>query len=177
MTTSPNRSQTWATVGRVVFLLSLLVGVVLAAVVVWGVLEVRDQETAQGEDVELAGNQGVVAMTEGGERTIYVDGRSLETARCTVTGPDGAVQTLQGYDPVGREARLGKRALGGFEATESGEHQFACTGVEESWVSDELDPQRRSWLAVPAVAGGLLVAGVVPVGLISLIVWRVARRR
>ena len=89
-----------------------------------------------------------------------------------MTAPDGAVQTIEGYDPVGTNPRLGKRAIGDFSAEVGGDHQVQCSGVQEAWVSDESDPQRGSLLAIPSLAVVFLLVGVLPVAVISLVVWR-----
>lgn len=169
------RRRAVADIAKVVFLLSLVVGVLLAAVAGWGLLQARSQQAATGPDVPLADNRGVVVMTEDSERTVYVDGPSLEQARCTATAPDGTVQTLEGFDPVGAPP-LGKRALGEITASQGGDYLVECTGVQESSVSGGSGPGSRAMLTIAGLAGLLLAAGAVPVGAISLVVWRVARR-
>lgn len=167
--------QSLATAGRIVLVLCLVVGVVLGAVAGWGLVDARQQEASLGPDVPLVGGEVVVPMTEGWERTVYVDGRSLEEAECTVTAPDGAVETLEGFDTVGR-ARLGTRPLGDFTAEQAGEYAVQCTGVQEASVSDERDAGRDGLRTFSLLAGLLLVAGVLPLTVISLVTWRWARR-
>lgn len=168
--------STVANMGRVIFVLSVVIGVVLAAVAGWGLVEARDRDSGLGPDEPLVGNEIVVPMTEGGARTVYVDGQSLPEAECTVTAPDGRLQTLEGFDPVGGP-RLGRRALGEVSAEQAGDFRVQCTGVQEAWVSEETDPRRGGFLTVATVAGLFLIAGVVPTAGISLVVWRLATRR
>ena len=175
MTGSGDGRSTLASIARVVFFLSLALGVVLAVVAGWGLLQAREQDPGD-ERVPLTGGQVVVAMDEGSQRTVYVDGTSLETAECTVTAPDGTVETLEGFDPVGAP-RLGPRPLGDFTAGQSGDHTVACTGVEEASVSDQGTGGSDGLFGVSVVAGLFLFVGVVPVAVISLILWRTARRR
>lgn len=176
MTASPDGTRrTVATLGRIVFLVCLVVGLLLAVVAGWGLLQLRGEGTGDGQDTPLVDNRGVVAMTEGGERRLYVDGPSLPEAECTVTAPDGTVRTLEGYDPVGA-ARLGKRALGDFTAQQDGDHQVECTGVQEASIGGESEAGRRGAVAAGGVAGVLLLVVVLPAGLISLVAWRIARR-
>jgi hypothetical protein len=168
-----NEQRSLATLARLVLVLSVVVGVTPAGVAVWGLLQVRAQQSGTTPDVPLQDSTAVVAMTEGTRHTVYVDGPSLDRARCTVTGPDGAVQTLEGYDVVGRPP-LGRRVLGDVTAERSGEHRVECTGVQEASVGEATAGGVAP--IVPVLAAIFLVVGVLPVAVVALVVWRRSRR-
>ncbi len=131
---------------------------------------------AQEEDQPLVGGQLTVTMTEGGERTVYVDGPSRAEAECTVTAPDGSVETLEGFENVGT-ARLGKQRLGTVTADQDGDHVVRCTGVQEAWVGPEDGGSGFGAAALGGLGVILLLAVVLPAAVIGLVVWLVVRRR
>lgn len=163
-----------ATAGKWMFFIGLILGLVALGVVIWGGTQVVQATDALTQDTITVEGETTVPMQSQSMRFIIAEGN--DTPVCTVTAADGT------NVPVGSDEVISDLAsdetgqiIGTITADEAGDYTVACTGGTVT-VSGSLG----SSVLIGAVAAGLGLVALLPLGLltlIGLILWLVGRSR
>lgn len=170
----PPRRSGMTTAGKVLFFIGLVLTVIAVVVGIWGVTRaVQDFRDMADDAVPVAGS-ATVAMEADDIRFILAP-QGTDPA-CTVTGPSGNDVPVESETAIEDAAASGEgiTLVGGFTATEAGDHVVQCD------TPAELSPALSISDAVGIGAAGIAFLSLFPLGfitLLGLVLWLVGRNR